>query len=363
MLARTTILRIHWEGRDITREVSPYITAFTFTDNSAGKADDITLTLEDRKGLWLTDWFPSKSDRINASIITLHNSLPCGEFSIDQIDYSAPPKIISIKAVSTSAKKKAKGEKHSKAWENITLREIAADIAASNSLSLFYDAGTYSLERREQVQQSDLEFLEGLCSDFGLNVKITASKLIIYSEGNYDSHESTGTLSAQDKGLISYKFSAKTAGTYRKARVKYHHPVKNEDYDAEETDEDEEGSERELVIHERVDSQAQAQEIATQRLKSANSKEISGTITLKGDTRFVAGSNITLEGFGGFSGKYFIETATHSLGLGYTTSLKLKMGSASKKALKNAKAKARKKTKATGAGELYYEGTRYYGAE
>lgn len=362
--SRTAYIRLTYEGKDITRDISPFLLTFTFTDNASGTADDISFTLEDRKSIWLTDWMPSKGDKLKASIVCEDSqvtTLPCGEYDIDQIEYSYPPRVMSIKGVSASIKKAMKGEKHSRAWENVSLSAICSDIAASSGLSLHYDGGYIMLERREQVQQSDLEFLESLCGEHGLNVKISDGKLIVYSESQYDSHSSVTEIDSSFDGLISCKFTSKSAGTYRKAKVKYHHPVKAQYYEAEYEDDDEEGSERELEIYERVDSQSQAQEVAQKALTKANSKEITASLTVKGDTRFLAGLNVTLTGFGMFNGKYFIEKVVHSLGSGYTTQISLKMGGGSKKAVKKAKAKSRAKIKATtSGGELYYEGDNHY---
>ena len=63
---------IIYEGVNISRDIAPYLISFTYTDNASDKADDISLTLEDRTRLWCGDWFPSKGDKIRASII-VHN--------------------------------------------------------------------------------------------------------------------------------------------------------------------------------------------------------------------------------------------------------------------------------------------------
>ena len=143
------------------------------------------------------------------------------------------------------------------------------------------------------------------------------------------------------------KFTSKSAKIYRKARVKYHHPVKNEVYEAEYEDEDAEGTEQELELYEAVDSQQQAEEIAKESLTSANSKEVTAELTLTGDI-FAAGNNITLSGFGMFSGKYFADKVTHTITNGWTTQLSLKMGGGAKKAVQSAKAKVKAKAKSGG---------------
>ena len=344
-------LEIFYEGKNITQDISPFITAFTLTDNAGAKADDLSLTLEDRESLWLTHWMPSKSDMIAVTVIDEDGKSAHGwpAFRVDEIDYTIPPHSITIKAKSVSIKSSLQYEQHNRAWENITLETVANDIAQSHGLELFYDAEEIFIERREQIHSADLRFLETLCDSFGLNVKVSDNKLIIYSQNDYDSHDSIMTISPDYDRLISVKFSSKSAKIYRKARVTYHQPVKNETYEAEYEDNDEEGSEEELEIYQHVDNQAQAESVAKDMLKKSNSAEITAILTLKGSVYYMAGVNITLDNFGMFSGKYFVENVTHSVtNSGYTVAMTLKMGAGSKSALKQRKAKSQGKKSSGG---------------
>ena len=143
--ARWAEVVIIYEGKNISKDVAPYLLSFTYTDNASDKADDISISLEDRKRLWVDDWFPSKGDKVKVSIL-VHNwdaadkteSLPCGTFEVDEISCSGPPNKVTIKAVSTLVSKPMRQEKHTKAWENIRLSSIAGDIANKNGLKLFF---------------------------------------------------------------------------------------------------------------------------------------------------------------------------------------------------------------------------------
>ena len=362
--SRRANIIINYEGKDISADIAPYLLSFTFTDNSGGKADDLSITLEDREGLWLTNWQPSKSDVITCSIVkqdfpeTL--TLPCGSFSIDQIDYSYPPAVMSIKAVSASIRKSIAQEKHTRFWENMTLAGIAADIAGRNNLALMMSTqGSGVLERIDQTEQTDLEFLKALCADYGQECKIQEGRIIIYDLEEYEAKAPVTVISIDDDRLLSVKFTSKSAKVYRKARVKYHDALKDEDYEGEYEDEDEEGSERELEIYERAESQAHAETIARKRLIDANRKEITGTLSLMGDVNLAAAVTIELSGFGMFSGKHFVNKATHKVDRsGYVTTLELGMPSESKKASKSRKARAQKS--GGGNGGLYYEGPDLY---
>ena len=82
-----------------------------------------------------------------------------------------------------------------------------------------------------------------------------------------------------------------------------------------------------LVVNQRCESQADAERIARSRLRQANMATVKGSLMMIGDIRMSAGLNINLEGFGVFDGKYFIDTATHTVdGSGYKTSLQIHRG-------------------------------------
>jgi phage protein D len=83
-------------------------------------------------------------------------------------------------------------------------------------------------ERRDQVQTSDMEFLKSLCQTYGLGIKVTDTQLVCYDEETYEAKSPVGALSFGDKSIISYRFTTKTRGTYKGAKLRYHDPVKNE---------------------------------------------------------------------------------------------------------------------------------------
>lgn len=362
--ARHAEVSLIYEGKDISRDIAPYMLSFSYTDNASDKADDISLTLEDKERLWCADWFPAKGDKIRASII-VHNwddaskteSLPCGTFEIDQIECSGPPNQVTIKAISTLVSKPMRQEKHTKAWEDVRLSTIAGDVANRSGLKLFWDCPDDPLfERRDQVEVSDLEFLSGLARDYGIAVKVTDKQLVCYDEEEYEGHSEVGEFAFGDKKLLRWSFSSKTSGTYKGAKLKYHDPVKNRTLVYEGDDVyGTPGTGRTLNINQKADNLSDARKITKKKLRKANKKEITGNITLMGDLRFVGGSNIKISGFGKFDGKYVIEKATHSVGDSYTTKLDLSMGGESKKA-----SRKKKSSKKSSSPKLVYKGDDVY---
>ncbi len=365
--ARSAEVVIVYEGKNISRDIAPYLISFTYTDNAADKADDISITLEDRKGRWRDPWFPTKGDKIIASIAIREwdgadktETLPCGTFEVSQIECSGPPTQVVIKGVSTLISQPMCSEKHTKAWENIKLSVIAEDIANKNGLKLYFDCPDNPLfERKDQVEKSDLDFLKELCKECGVAVKVSDKQLICYDEEKNEEREAAGGLKFGDKKIISYRFSSKARGTYKAAHLQYHNSAKNENIDVT-VKCDAEGTERVLELNQKVNNIAEARRIAKKKLTDANNKEITGSVSLLGDMRFLGGNNIELAGFGAFDGKYAIEKATHTVSGGYTTSLELHMGEKAKKA---AKAKRKKKKSGSNSEPLYYEGSDVYGGD
>lgn len=251
---------IIYEGENITKDVAPYLLSFTYTDNASDKADDISFSLEDRKRLWIDDWFPTKGNKVKASIVVHEwdapdktESLPCRTFEVDEVSVSGSPNTVTIKAISTLVSKPMRQEKHPKAWGNIKLSTIAGDMANKNSLKLFWDSKKDPLfERRDQVEMSDIEFFSGLAKDYGIAVKITDTQLVCYGAEEYEEKSPVGELKFGDKKLLSWGFSSKAAGTYKAAHLQYHDPVKNTNIDLTEESEDEtEGTGRTLEANQK----------------------------------------------------------------------------------------------------------------
>lgn len=80
-----------------------------------------------------------------------------------------------------------------------------------------------------------------------------------------------------------------------------------------------------LTLNRRVENASQAIALGKSELRKANSKEQTASLEIMGCPLLAAGQMLELTGFGDFSGKYFIKTATHKISGsgGYKTSLEL----------------------------------------
>ena len=358
MESRETLLVITYNGKDISTDIQPYIQSFSYHDNSKLEIDDIDLSLENIDKRWFgEEWFPEDGDSITASIVKrrwddelIEETLPCGKFYVDQIDFY--PGSVSIKALAIPSAGNLTKQENSIGWEKISLKNIAMDICNKHSMKLeFYSEKDETFERIDQDKETDLAFLTRICTDQGLNLKATENKVVVFDKEEFYEKEAVISVSSLDTDMIiDYKFSHTTKEIYDKVEVSYYDPEKKklvrETYTKDEL---EEKRNKEREAEKKKESSKASQRGQSKNQKSSKgsgpTKKINGTggskkakaamdeknkeketasMTLRGNFSLLAGQNVELTDFGKFSGKYAIEKSTHSLSGAYTTDIELK---------------------------------------
>lgn len=335
--ARSVTLVITIDGHIATNIVEPYVLAFSYTDNAAGKADSITLELHDRDGVWADSWAPQKGSLVTATIVCKHwqhhnsnEQLPCGSFTIDTITYSGQPDKISIKAVSASLAQNLRERPTTKAWENCTLQKIAKEIAEKHNLSLMFLAEDAHIRRQDQREESDLAFLSRIAKKRGVNLKVHNGTLILFDAEEAEKKNAILVLPKRGHAFSpsAYSFTRSSVDTaYTSCTVTYRDPTTEKDIAATFNAFGEPAAEggKNFVVNTRVESEAEARTLAQKSLRLKNQAECTGSIELMGNTKLVAGAVVMLTGFGSFSGRYFVVTATHSMGnSGYRSTAELR---------------------------------------
>lgn len=255
--------------------------------------------------------------------------LDCGEFELDSVDVSGPPSVVTIKGTSLPFSAPIRQTKKTKAWENYELCGIGAEIAANADMSYFF-LSEYNpiLKREEQSEESDIEFLSRLTHNAGLSLKCTNNGIVVFDQLSYERMKSVMTITKNGTNYLKYKLTTGQAGTkYASARVSYTKPdgtliegiAKVEDY------KEDKKNNQQLEIHQKVESIAEAKELAEKLLRNHNKYSKTATFTFPGEPKLVAGVTVDLNGFGPWDGKYMVSQAKHSLGSsGYTTVVNLR---------------------------------------
>ncbi len=322
--------RIKYLKKDITADLAPYLLSLTYTDYAHGKADDLEIRLADREGLWSGPWYPGKGDRIEVELFCenwlgsgRHVTLRCGIFEVDEIEISGPPSEVTVRAHSALVTKDLRSTKRTRAWENTSLRCIAAEIAGRHGLTLLWDGEDVPYKRVDQTEEPDLAFLKRLCEAADRYLKLAHEKLIISEETARKGGPLAGTITKEK--CKSFSLRNKTHRIYRACRVKYFDPERKELLEHVEEDPKAPKSGEVLEINKRCESLDQAIKRARAELSRRNKFETEGEITLPGDPALVAGVSVELEGFGVLSGRYAVEESRHSYSrAGYETSLRVR---------------------------------------
>jgi len=253
--------------------------------------------------------------------------LDCGTFEIDSVDGSGPPAKVNIKGTSIPYTSTLRTQKKTKAWEKIKLSSIVSEIATNNDLGYMFESDYDPLyERKEQVQLSDISFLQGLCKNAGISLKVTAKTIVLFDAKTYEAKTTVITLKRGSSDIISYKFSTNLKDTaYSSSHVTYTNPTTKETIDYTYTPRiSKEGTGQVLEINEKVNTREEARQLAMKRLRQKNKTEFTADFTIVGNVGMVAGVTVEVAEYGVFNGKYIVETATHNVTGGYTVGLKLR---------------------------------------
>ena len=320
---RRATATITYMGEDLTTSLEGMTDKFTYNDPESGSSDDCSLTICDPEAKWIGAYFPNLGDRITAKITVydwLHKGdmrvLDCGEFVMDDPGFSGPPLKVSLKAVSKPAEGAFSAQERTQTWENVTVQNMAQEIASRSGIDLQYTASEVKVESSEQNSQTDSDFIKKTCDEYGLSLKVYSKKLVIFDRESYKDKPAVCDIKAGD--MISWNFKTTLAGTYTGGKMAYTNP------DSEDEVEVKVGTEqRMLSVSGKADSKDDAEKKIKAEVNKANENQTTLSITIPGNPDLVASQCVNVTGLEVADGKYYIKKVTHSVGGGYKTSLEL----------------------------------------
>ena len=352
----------------VTQDILPDLLSFSYDDKETNEADEISLTLKDPTGKWASKWKPDGGEIVRAYIATgtvdgkKGCELFCGKFFVDSLRTSGSPRVFEMRAVSIPLNTPIRRKMVTKAWEKKTLKGIAQEIATAAKVKLLFDSqDNPSYDRQDQKAESNLKFLSRLCEDAGLSIKVTDSQIVIFDQAFYEKKKPVKTLKLGVSDILSWDFESQQSETYKTCTVSWRDPKKKQkgssggynmdlekgdggddpEYDMDlqkvkkkvnvavntytYTDPNVEDNGQEYQVKKRAASLDEAKRIAKATLRKLNLRSVTGSLSLVGDTSLVAGVVVELKGFGSFDGRFYIESASHSVSTsGYVTSISVR---------------------------------------
>lgn len=325
--ARRAKAKISYRGQDI----SDYVLGFSYTDNY-DQTDDISFQLSDREERWLNELFPETGDTVDVEIEISDwksrgdtRNISLGTFEIDNPRHSGT---MSLNGVAVPVTSSGRSEKKHEAWVEISLSAIAEDISGNAGVELVYDTDVDPFyDNADQIDKSDLEFLEELCKSDGLCLKVTDSQLIVFEEMKYEAKPEIKVIRKGDDDIIGDPtFTRNAKDVYKACEVSHFCPKTDETYVGYFEVPDAPDVGHTLKLRENYNSENDDINLdrkAKARAREKNRDEWTCDISLKGDIIYFAGTNVAFEGWGRFDGKYHITNCTWSIGSGgFTVSLR-----------------------------------------
>ena len=213
------IVEISIAGKNVTGDVSRYLSKITYTDKEEEESDDVSLTFEDTAAVWQSSWYPDQGDTLQVKLGMPGNLLDCGLFEIDEIELELAPDTLTVKAVAAAITQSLR-TRNSKAFEKQSLRKIAQYFADKHQLKLTGNTGELQkieIGRKTQDNQTDIGFLSGLARDYGIIFSIRGDQLVFIEEHELDAQESILTV---DRAQMSKaRFRDKTSQTFSSAEI------------------------------------------------------------------------------------------------------------------------------------------------
>lgn len=298
-------------GRLVTRDLSKYVLSVAYEDHEEGEADTVDVSLEDSEGRFRGEWYPTKGDTLSLRIG--YEGAPlveCGAFEVDEITLAGPPDVMTIRAVAAGVTQPRR-TREGRAYENTTLRDIAAAVAHRAKLELVGTVEPIRIRRVTQIYENDLEFLRRVANEYGYAFAVKGPRLVFFKRADLAGEKPALTLDREE--ITSHSFRDKIMTIVGDTEVSYHDPVTKKVRRATVKDTSRATSGDRLKLNSRAETPEQAQAKAAAAGEAANREATTCEISLYGDPRIVAGINLTVSGFGALSGRYHVKRSRHTL--------------------------------------------------
>lgn len=295
-------IKVEANGKDITDTINQDASKVSFHDEDGTVADEIKLTIEGEFKR------PKYKDELKLWIGTEKEMMYCGLFSVQKsVSKSGNSNCIEVSATAVDFSGELK-VKRSKSYENISIKQVAGQIAKRHELTLKSDFDDIYIIHLEQTDESDLHFLKRIASDYNGLFAIKNNSLIFKKKmkGNKKSEElpryvlkKSEDTNISIEGTNKELYGSCTASWWdtkeskqKSVTVGSGEPVKH--------------------IKDSFESMADAKAKAEATLQKANSKTKVGTIDTAGFTVY-AGGILVVEGTLEDDGEYHIKTVDHDL--------------------------------------------------
>lgn len=316
--ARKAVPSLSFNGKNVSTKLADYLESVSCEDVASGSSDSIDITLQNIDMKWMNQWYPTKGDKISGTI-TFQDwnkdgenlKLNCGTFILDEVKFSGGPLKVSLGGVAIPANESFKVRERTKTWKNVTIKNIANEIAKRYGLSLSYSGPTITIASIEQSDKTDSAFLYDLCKKYGLSMKVFNNKIVVYDQTQQEKKAASATITRDSFIDDEWEYTDSIEGTYTGARISYKSGEDNEEISvylglkAENA-----AGSRVLNITEVAEDYDTAYYMAAAQVNQSNEDATTISGKIWANPKICAGICVTISGMGKADGKYFVDKST-----------------------------------------------------
>ena len=302
--------------QDATAALKKKLISLTVSDESGFKSDSATMVIDDSCGKIA---MPRKGTRLTVRMGYRDALSNMGTFVVDRVGISGPPDTLTITANGADFRGAFKSLK-SRSFDNIRLPDLVGILAADNSYKSNIAAkfAGVLLDHVDQTNESDLNLLSRLASDYDGILKLTGRDLVFSDRrsGASVTGLALSPVSLKLTDLNQWSYDINDQPKYASVSARYH------DLTANETKTVTAGAgEPVYTLNHTYPDAARAQAAADSRLKLLSDNTETLSMQLTGDPRLMAETPLTVTGGRPeLSRRWLVKRASHTITpAGYST--------------------------------------------
>ena len=303
--------KIEANQQDITAQLKQRLLSMKITDEAGIKSDTCEMVIDDRSGVIE---LPAKGAQLTV-YLGYETLFKMGVYTVDEVELSGPVQTLTIRAKATDTLGNFKQHK-SRTWEDVSLVDIVATIAAEHGLQHKVDQSfaNHQYTSLVQHQESDLNLLTRLAEDLGAIAKPAGPFLVFAARGQSKavSGQLMPTINLDRSALSSYRFTMADRGKFNSVQAHWHNQSSGETISVIAQTSDQ--AQPQYQIKKPYTNKQQALTAAKAKLAALQRGEASGSLSMLGQPELGAESQIMLSGVRtGVDGPWLVTKATHSL--------------------------------------------------
>lgn len=218
------VFLLTYENVAVSDELGRYVLGVEYTDHLTGKADEISVTLENGDGRWFEGWFPGKGDRLALKFgYAGQPLLDAGAFTIDEPEFTLSANVVTLHGLSAPATAPFR-TKLDRGFDATDLRELVSRLATELELEVLGEVKPIKIDRVSQSGETTLAFLRRLAASYGYAFSIRPPRLVFYEIAKLESAKSALALRRTDL-KPGARFKAQTRDTYVACEVTWLDPA------------------------------------------------------------------------------------------------------------------------------------------